>query len=60
MKYVLPCKYCRINLKNNLRSLPLRDCNMKDRNSFSRYIYKLHEHVNKMLITNVNIMLIIC
>ena len=24
-------------------------CYMKDRNSFSRYVYKLHEVVNKML-----------
>ena len=24
LKYVLPCKYCRINFKENLKCLPLR------------------------------------
>ena len=47
--HVLPCKYCRINLVNNFKNIPLRLIDMKDRNSFSKYIYKLHEHVNKML-----------
>lgn len=47
--YVLPCKYCRVNLKKNFKSIPLRLKDMKNRNSFSRYIYNLHEHVNKML-----------
>ena len=49
LQYTLPCKYCRINLKNNLKVHPLKPCHLKDRNSFSRYIYKLHEIVNKML-----------
>ena len=49
LQYTLPCKYCRINLKNNLKVHPLRVCHLKDRDSFSRYIYKLHEIVNKML-----------
>ena len=49
LKNVLPCKYCRINLNNNFKSLPLRNCHMKNRDTFSRYVYKLHEHVNKML-----------
>ena len=44
-----PCKYCRINLVNNFKSLPLRYCDMKNRDTFSRYIYDLHELVNKML-----------
>ena len=49
LKWTLPCKYCRINLKNNFRVLPLTmDC-MKNRDTFSRYIYRLHELVNKML-----------
>tara|TARA_Y100000780_G_scaffold232441_2_gene263937 strand:+ start:1312 stop:1893 length:582 start_codon:yes stop_codon:yes gene_type:complete len=47
--HVLPCKYCRINLKNNFKDLPLTKSHMKDRDSFSRYIYNLHEHVNRML-----------
>ena len=49
LQYTLPCKYCRINLKNNLKVHPLRVCHLKDRDSFSKYIYKLHEIVNKML-----------
>lgn len=49
LQNVLPCKYCRINLKNNFKVLPLKECHLKDRNGFSRYIYKLHEIVNKML-----------
>ena len=46
---VLPCKYCRINLKNNLKAHPIRPCHMKNRETFSRYIYTLHEIINKML-----------
>ncbi len=49
MKYVLPCKHCRENLKRNLRAHPLRACHMRDREAFSRYVYRLHETVNKML-----------
>ena len=49
LQYTLPCKYCRINLKNNFKHHPLKDCNLKNRDTFSRYIYQLHEIVNKML-----------
>jgi len=49
LKNVLPCKYCRINLKTNFKYLPLSECNMKNRETFSRYIYDLHELINKML-----------
>ena len=49
LQYVLPCKYCRINLKNNLKHNPIKACDMKNRETFSRYVYKLHEIVNKML-----------
>ena len=49
LQYVLPCKYCRQNLTNNLKIFPLKSCYMKDRESFSKYIYKLHEMVNKLL-----------
>ena len=49
LRYVLPCKYCRMNLKTNLRQMPLTMTHMKDRESFSRYIYELHELVNRML-----------
>jgi hypothetical protein len=46
---VLPCKYCRMNLTNNLKAHPLLPCHMKNRDTFSRYIYNLHEIVNKLL-----------
>jgi hypothetical protein len=49
MTNVLPCKYCRMNLKNNLKAHPIRPCHMKNRDTFSRYIYNLHEIVNKLL-----------
>jgi hypothetical protein len=49
LRYVLPCKYCRINLTNNLKKKPLLECHMKSRATFSRFIYDLHELVNKML-----------
>jgi hypothetical protein len=49
LQYVLPCKHCRMNLKTNFKQLPLTMSNMKNRESFSRYIYELHELVNKML-----------
>jgi hypothetical protein len=49
LKYVLPCKYCRINLTKNFKQLPLKVSDMASRDKFSRYIYNLHELVNKML-----------
>jgi hypothetical protein len=49
LKYVLPCKYCRMNLLKNLKVLPLTMNKMKSRETFSRYIYELHELINKML-----------
>jgi len=49
LQHVLPCKYCRQNLKTNFRSLPLTMDQMKNRETFSRYMYELHELVNRML-----------
>jgi hypothetical protein len=49
LQYVLPCKYCRMNLSNNFKKKPLNMCHMASRETFSRYIYELHETVNKML-----------
>lgn len=49
LRNVLPCKYCRINLTNNLKKKPLLMCHMKSRATFSRYVYELHELINKML-----------
>lgn len=49
LQYTLPCKYCRINLKNNFKVHPLKECHMKNRETFSKYVYQLHEVINKML-----------
>lgn len=49
LQNVLPCGACRKNLKMNLKHLPLKMSDMKSRDSFSRYIYNLHELINKML-----------
>lgn len=49
LQNILPCKYCRMNLKNNLSQFPITQENMKNRENFSKYIFNLHETVNKML-----------
>lgn len=49
LEKVLPCKYCRMNLTTNFKNLPLTMASMKSRETFSRYIYDLHELVNTML-----------
>ena len=49
LQHVLPCKYCRENLTNNYKQLPLTKKDMESRVTFSRYVYNLHELVNKML-----------
>ena len=49
LQYTLPCKYCRTNLQNNFKKYPLKDEIFISRNNFSRYIYNLHEVINKML-----------
>ena len=49
LQYILPCKYCRQNLTKNYKVFPLRSSDLENRESFSRYVYKLHEMVNKLL-----------
>jgi hypothetical protein len=49
LKNVLPCGACRKNLAMNLKQMPLTMSELKNRDTFSRYIYNLHELVNKML-----------
>jgi hypothetical protein len=55
LQYVLPCKYCRMNLANNFKKNPIKPCHMESRDTFSRYIYDLHETVNKMLKKKVHL-----
>jgi hypothetical protein len=49
LQNILPCGACRKNLKMNLKHLPITMTHMKNRDTFSRYIYNLHELVNRML-----------
>lgn len=49
LQHTLPCKYCRMNLVTNFKTLPITMDAMKNRDTFSRYIYQLHELINTML-----------
>jgi hypothetical protein len=49
LKYILPCKKCRENLKKNYKELPITMKDMKNRYTFSLYVYNLHELINNML-----------
>jgi len=49
LKYILPCRYCRDNLTKNFKAMPLTTKDLKNRDTFSRWVYKLHELVNTML-----------
>ena len=49
IRHILPCGKCRDNLKRNFSKLPLTFTHMKSRKTFSTYIYRLHEAVNRML-----------
>jgi hypothetical protein len=50
LKNVLPCKYCRDNYEENLKKLPLTPKVLKNRESFSKWLYNMHELIN----TNLN------
>nr|QFG74689.1 MAG: Erv1 / Alr family protein [Megaviridae environmental sample] len=52
LKNILPCKYCRDNLKKNLKKVRLNRSVFKNRDSLSRWVYNLHEEVNLMLNKN--------
>lgn len=49
LQNILPCGKCRNNLKKNFSILPLKCEYLENREKFSRYIFELHEVVNKML-----------
>jgi len=49
LKNVLPCGKCRKNLIKNFKKLPLTNKEMESRDTFSKYIYDLHEIINTML-----------
>ena len=49
LRNVLPCGKCRANLVLNLKKLPLKMSHMASRETFSKYIFELHELINEML-----------
>ena len=49
LQYILPCKFCRDNLANNLKQTPLTIDVFKNRESLSCYVYNLHEMINTLL-----------
>jgi hypothetical protein len=49
IKDILPCKYCRENIKNNFKQSNFSDKVFTNRYTFSHWLYSLHEIVNKML-----------
>jgi len=55
LQNVLPCKTCRENLTKNFKQLPLTMKDMESRETFSKYIYNLHNVINKMLHKRIQI-----
>jgi hypothetical protein len=55
LQYTLPCKYCRINLSKNLKTFPITSEVLKNRETFSKYVYDLHNLINKMLKKKIKI-----
>ena len=51
----LPCKFCRDNFMKNFEQVPLNNYSLKNRNTFSRWMYRFHSHINKMLGKPTNI-----
>lgn len=46
---ILPCKYCRDNFESNLQAACISKEVFHSRDSFSRFCYRLHSEVNRML-----------
>jgi len=49
LKHVLPCRYCRENYVKNIKTIPLNMNTMKNRYTLSKWLYELHEEINRML-----------
>ena len=49
LKNILPCGKCRKNLIKNFQKLPITMKDMLNRETFSKYIFNLHEVINTML-----------
>jgi hypothetical protein len=48
-QFTLPCVYCRMNFKKNLKEVNFNYAVFNNRETFSRFIYDLHNCVNRML-----------
>jgi hypothetical protein len=49
LRHVLPCRHCRDNFRTNLREVGYGPHVLRSRESFSRFVFNLHNHVNTML-----------
>ena len=49
LRHILPCSYCRENYSKNLREAGYCEDIFRNRKSFSHFVYRLHNHVNRML-----------
>jgi hypothetical protein len=49
LQHILPCRYCRENFKKNIKSVPLNKTTMKNRYTLSKWLYNLHEEINRLL-----------
>ena len=49
IKEILPCKYCRENFRNNLKTSNFNKNVFDNRHTFSKWMYDLHNCVNVML-----------
>lgn len=55
IRHVLPCRYCRDNYAKNLKSAGWKRGVLKNRDTFSRFVYRLHNEVNKQLGKNCDL-----
>ncbi len=62
LQYVLPCKTCRENYKNNIKAsgTKLNMAVMKNRDSLSRWMCKLHNKINTQLCKKKDIKYEVC
>ena len=49
LQHVLPCRHCRENFPQNIQAVPFTAYSLKNRNTFSRWMYRFHAHINSML-----------
>ena len=49
LPYVLPCKYCRASLSDYYKAQPLHAATLKNADTFSRWLYDIHNRVNGKL-----------